>query len=163
MQRRKQWTIFDILQYLIMAALLVFMIIMLTAGKSRTVPMEEIQSRMEAIPSVSELQKKDLSDAAKTFSVDASLIDEGIYYRVDDIMNVNELLIVRISDDEKRQKLIDAVESYLEDKTAAFDGYGTNQYGLLSNAVRTEKGEYFFFGVSDDVLEWETQFLKTIG
>ena len=153
---------FDILQYLIMAGLLVFMILMLTAGNSKTVPISEIAARMEAIPSVAELEKKDMADAAKTFAYDESMVDEGIYYSVDDIMNVNELLIVRVEDDDKRQSVREAVEKYLEEKTAAFDGYGTNQFGLLSSTVLTEKGEYLFFGVSEDVLEWETEFLKCI-
>ena len=162
MKRRRTLGKFDILQYLIMAALLVFMILMLTAGNSRTVPISEIAAKMEAIPTVSELTKKDMNDAAKVFSFDAALVDEGIYYRVDDIMNVNELLIVRVEDDDNRQKIIDAVSSYLTEKTESFDGYGTNQFGLLSAAVTTEKGTYFFFGVSEDVLQWESEFLKSI-
>lgn len=163
MQKRRHWTIFHILEIVIMAALLVFMIVMLTSGKTKVVPIEEIRAQMEAIPSVKELQKKEMSDAAKTLGVDAALLEEGIYYSVDDIMNVNELLIVRVEDDENRQKVIEAAEKYLAEKTASFDGYGTNQFGLLSSAVTTEKGTYYFFGVGEDVLEWETQFLKAIG
>ncbi len=161
-QRRKTIGKLDILQFLIMAALLVFMILMLTAGNSKVVPMSTIEAGMEEIPSVKELTKKDMNDVAKTFSVDTSLIDEGIYYRVDDIMNVNELLILRIDDDDNRQKVIEAVNKYLKEKTDSFNGYGTNQYGLLSSAVTTERGTYFFYGVSEDVLEWETAFLKLI-
>ena len=162
MRQRKQFGKFDILQYMIMAALLVFMILMLTRGNSKVVPIEDIRSKMSAIPSVSELSEKDMSDAGKVFSFDADLVDEGIYYRVDDIMNVNELLIVRIEDDDNRGAVHDAMESYLKTKTESFDGYGTNQFGLLSNGVITEKGQYLFFGVSEDVLEWESTFLKSI-
>lgn len=161
-QRRRTLGKFDILQFLIMAGLLVFMILMLTAGNSKEVPMSEIAAKMEAIPSVSELTKKELSDAAKTFSFDQALIDEGIYYRVDDIMNVNELLILRVEEEENRQQVMEAVQQYLKEKTDSFDGYGTNQFGLLSAAVTTEKGTYFFFGVSEEVLEWESTFLKTV-
>lgn len=161
-QRRRTIGVFDILQYLIMAGLLAFMVLMLTAGNSKTVPVSEIQSKMESISSVSELTKKDMNDAAKTFSFDSSMVDEGIYYSVDDIMNVNELLILRVEDDEHRQEIKDSVSRYLEEKTAAFDGYGTNQFGLLNSAVLTEKGKYLFFGVSEDVLEWETEFLNSI-
>ncbi len=153
---------FDILQYLIMAGLLVFMILMLTAGHSKVVPIPEIKETMAAIPSVSELSEKDMNDAAKTFGYDPGLVDEGIYYSVDDIMNVNELLIVRVEDDDNREIVSDAVSQYLKEKTASFDGYGTNQFGLLSSAVITEKGTYLFFGVSEDVLRWESEFLKCI-
>ena len=152
----------DIVEILIIAALLAFMIVMLTSGNSKIVPIAEIEKVMLREPSVAELTKKDMSDAANTFSYNESLVDEGIYYRMDDIMNVNELLIVRIDDDDNRQTVIDAVSKYLKEKTESFDGYGTNQFGLLSAAVTTEKGTYFFFGVSEDVLQWETDFLKCI-
>lgn len=161
-QQRKRIGKFDILQYLIMAALLAFMIIMLTRGNSKVVPMADIEAKMEAIPTVSELTKKDMNDAANVFGFDAAIVNEGIYYRVDDIMNVNELLIVRVEDDDSKEALIDAIDRYLESKTESFDGYGTNQFGLLSNAVRSEKGQYVFFGVGEDVLEWETEFLKCL-
>ena len=162
MRQRKQLGKFDILQYVIMAALLVFMILMLTRGNSKVVPIEDIRSQMTAISSISELSEKDMNDAAKVFSFDADLVDEGIYYRVDDIMNVNELLIVRIENDDNREIIHEAIETYLKTKTESFDGYGTNQFGLLSNGVITEKGQYLFFGVSEDVLEWESTFLKSI-
>ena len=154
--------VLNIAEMVIIIALLVFMIIMLTSGNTKVVPMAEIEKVMTAESTVAELSKKDMADAAKTFSFDESLVDEGIYYRVDDIMNVNELLIVRIEDDENRQKVVDAVSKYLKDKTESFEGYGTDQFGLLSRAVTTEKGTYFFFGVSEDVLQWETDFLKCI-
>ncbi len=162
MRQQRQIGKFDILQYVIMAALLVFMIIMLTRGNSKVVPMADIEAKMGSIPTVSELTKKDMNDAAKTFSLDTTLIDEGVYYKVDDIMNVNELLVAHVKDDGKREQLITAVQSYLDTKTESFDGYGTNQFGLLSHGVITEKGEYVFFGVGEDVLEWETEFLKCL-
>ena len=162
MRQRKQFSKFDILQYVIMAALLVFMILMLTRGNSRVVPIEEIRSTMTSIPSVAELTEKDMNDAGKVFAFDADLVDEGIYYRVDDIMNVNELLIVRIEDDDSRDTVHEAIETYLKSKTESFDGYGTNQFGLLSSGVVSEKGQYLFFGVGEDVLEWESSFLKCI-
>lgn len=149
---------FDVIQILIMAALLAFMILMLVSGKSRVVPMTEIASVMEAEPSVAALTKKTMADAAETFSFQEEAVDEGIYYCVDDVMNVNELLIVRIDDDGDRETVKEAIRKYLKEKTDSFDGYGTDQFGLLSNAVLTEKGPYLFFGVSEDVLNWESKF-----
>lgn len=153
---------FQIVQFLIMAALLAFIILMLLSGHSKEVDMPVIEQRMEEMESVSLLTKKTMGDAAQQFSVDATLLEDGIYYRVDDVMDVNELFIVRIDNDAARQSVIDAVMSYLAEKTASFNGYGTNQFGLLSSAITTEKGEYFFFGVSEDAVEWESAFLECV-
>ena len=148
--------------YINIKSYLLAVMLMLTAGHSKVVPISKIKETMTAIPSVTELTEKDMNDAAKTFGFDAGLVDEGIYYSVDDIMNVNELLIVRVEDDDNREIVADAVNQYLKEKTDSFDGYGTNQFGLLSSAVTTGKGTYYFFGVSEDVLRWESDFLKCI-
>lgn len=163
MRRRKRaWNQFDIIQLLIMAGLLAFIIVMLASSGSKVVPMNEIKAAMEGEPSIAELSPKTVQDAAEIMSFDAASVDEGIYYRVDDVMNVNELLIVRVEDDDNRESVIEAVSQYLEAKKNSFEGYGTDQFGLLSAAVMTEKGEYFFFGVSEHVLEWESRFLNCI-
>ena len=153
---------FDIIQLLIIAALIAFMIIMLVSGNAKDVPMEQIKAAMEEKTNVTELTEKTINDAAGVFSFDHNAVEEGIYYRVDDVMNVNELLILKIPDDDGRELAMDAVRTYLEEKTESFNGYGTNQYGLLSNAVLTEKGSYLFFGVSEDVLQWESEFLACV-
>ena len=87
----------------------------------------------------------------------------GLAFQIqDDVMDVNELFIVKVPDDAARETVMEAVGAYLEDKTNAFDGYGTNQFGLLSDAILTEKGDYIFFGVSEEAPEWEAEFLSCI-
>ena len=154
--------ILNIVQILIMAALLAFIVLMLLSGNSKNVDMAVIEQKMETDETVTSLTKKNMGDAAQNFSIDMDMIDEGIYYRVDDVMDVNELLIVKVADDNNRQAVIDAVTDYLTDKTNSFDGYGTNQFGLLSSAILDEKGEYIFFAVSDNATQWESEFQSCI-
>lgn len=153
---------FNIIQYIVMAALLAFIVIMLVSGRSADVKIEDISASMNTAKGVSELKEKNMTDAAQNFSFDMSLVEEGIYRRVDDVMDVNELLILKISDDNNRQTVLDAIDRYLEEKTESFNGYGTDQFGLLSNAILNERGDYIFFGVSDDNIEWEEAFLGSL-
>lgn len=153
---------FIIIEILIIAAFIAFMIFMLASGSSADVPMSEIEAAMEEEASVKELEKKTVLDAAGNIAFEAAAVDEGIYYRVDDIMDVRELFIARIEDDDARETVLEAVTKYAEEKRDSFEGYGTDQFGLLSNAVITEKGAYIFFGVSEDVLLWESKFLSAL-
>ena len=158
----KKTGILSIVQIVIMAALLAFIILMLLSGNAKEVDISLIEQKMKEDSSVTALTQKDMGDAAKTFEIDKTMIDEGLYWRMDDVMDVNELFIVKIADDNNRQTVISAVEKYLADKTDAFDGYGTDQFGLLSAAITTEKGDYYFFGVSEDAAQWEAEFLESI-
>lgn len=151
-----------VIEILIIAGFIAFMVFMLASGSSADVPMSDIEAVMEKDKSVTDLQKKTVADAAGNMAFDAAAVEEGIYYRVDDIMDVRELLIARIDDDDARETVLEAITKYAEEKRDSFEGYGTDQFGLLSNAVITEKGPYIFFGVSENVLEWESEFLSCI-
>lgn len=159
---RPAFSVLTIVQLVIMAGLLAFIILMVTSGNAKEVDMSEIEKQMKTDATVTAMEQKDMAEAARNFSFNVDLIDEGVYWRMDDIMDVNELLIVKVADDTNRQEVISAVEKYLEEKTNAFDGYGTNQFALLSDAIMNEKGEYYFFGVSEDAAQWEAEFLDCI-
>lgn len=153
---------FLVIEIVIVAALVAFMIFMLVSGGSADVPMEKIEAGMEEEATVRELRKKTLADAAGNLGFELPAADEGIYYRMDDIMDVRELFIARIEDDDEREAVSAAVTEYMEEKRDSFEGYGTDQFGLLSNGIITEKGPYLFFGVSEDVLVWESKFLSLL-
>ncbi len=153
---------FLVIEIVIAAALVAFMIFMLVSGGSADVPMTKIEAGMEEESSVAELRKKTLADAAGNLGFEVAAVDEGIYYRMDDIMDVRELFIARIEDDDEREAVLAAVTKYMEEKRDSFEGYGTDQFGLLSNGIITEKGPYLFFGVSEDVLAWESKFLSLL-
>ena len=150
----------NIIELLVIAALAAFLIIMLTAGSSREVPMDSIRQHMEAQQGIEALLQKSDSAVNSAFGFVPSAY---VYYRSDNVMDVSELLIVHTSDDLEMEKLENAVSGHLETQIDNYTGYGTNQVDLLEHAIMAEKGSYYFFAVGEQAEEWQDAFLKLIG
>ena len=145
---------------MVLAGLLVFIILMLTSGSSKDVPVSEIRERMLAQEGTADMIQK---DDAGTSSVLGMIPSDYMYLRTDQIMDVRELFIAREPDADKMDNIESALNAHLEKQIENFTGYGTNQLDLLEHAVYIRKGDYCFFAVGEQAEEWQSAFLKLIG
>ena len=129
---------------------------------TKDVSIETIEQRMEQIPAITELTQGDENTLRQMFSLDASACENALIYTSESLMDVSELLIVKVSDPSQISTLEDLVYEHLENQKTTFDGYGTDQYDLLTDAIVMSKGNYFFYGVSEDIDKWEEAFLSCI-
>lgn len=109
-----------------------------------------------------ELEAGDANTLKRYFSLDGAEYEGYMVYTAASLMNVEELLIVKVSDDDQFNALETAVNERLEEQINNFDGYGTEQMELLNHAVITERGDYFFYCVSENAAQWEEVFLSVI-
>ena len=78
------------------------------------------------------------------------------------VMSVDEILVIKAKSNEQAESLRDVVNSRLDSQKKSFEQYGTNQMGLLNNAVLEIKGNYLLFAVSEKASELKEQFENTI-
>lgn len=149
----------NIAQTAVVCALILFMILMVTAGSARDIPMDEIRMQMAAQAGVNDLILKNDSGVNSALGMVPS---EYLYYRTDEVMDVRELLIAKVRDDEEMEQLETAVSQHLQTQIDNYTGYGTNQVDLLEHAVTTEKGRYFFFAVGEQAEMWQDSFLQLL-
>lgn len=151
-----------IAEILLIIFLIVYIVLIFERGNSRNVDISVIS---EAITDQCQLQGLDFGDAKtmkRYFGLDVSAYDGFVLYTSDNLMNVDELLVVKIRDSSQLDELEDAVNERLKNQIRNFHGYGTNQEELLQNAIMQERGRYFFYAVSSEAEQWENVFLSTI-
>lgn len=129
---------------------------------SRDVSIDTISQKMENHGVTDGLVSGDANTLKQRFSLNTDMYSEAIVYTSESMMDVSELLIVKTENTTQLEELEDAIEQHLEEQKKKFDGYGTNQSSLLEHAVMIEKGDYFFYGVSDQIEQWEGVFLSCI-
>lgn len=142
--------------------LAVYIGILFCAGTTKDVGIDQIRDVMRREPSVSALVPGDANTWKRSFSLQMDDYPDAVLYTADSMMDVSELLIVKTDDTARLDALDAAVRRHLEEQKNKFDGYGTNQTELLEHAVILEKGNYFFYGVSEQVERWEEVFLSCI-
>lgn len=96
----------------------------------------------------------------RAFGLNMSECGEYLYYTSMDTMEVEEFFIVKTNNKEINTVVIEAMKKRLATQKKAFDGYGTNQSGILSKAIIRESGNYVYYIVSATASEWEKRFIK---
>lgn len=142
--------------------LVVYIIYVFHMGSSRDVDISVISETLNAQCDLGGLESGDAAALKRDFGLSASEYGGYILYSSDDLMNVDELLIVKTADTSQLDGLENAVNERLESQLQKFHGYGTNQEELLQNAIIQERGDYFFYAVSERAEQWEKVFLDQI-
>ena len=108
---------------------------------------------------LSHMQQGSDSVFKRLYSLDAGEFDGVLLYWPVSNMDAEEILIVKLKDVSQQEKVKQAIESRLQTQKKSFDGYGVEQYDLLtSHAVVDIQGNYILFAVSPDCEKIESAF-----
>lgn len=75
---------------------------------------------------------------------------EVIYYASDSVMEVREVMIIKLKPEDSAKEIMSALEERAEEKEKLFSGYAPEQSALLSEYVLEEKDGFVFFAVSEN-------------
>ena len=113
-------------------------------------PAEVTAAVLETID-MTNMQEADNQILKRLYGLDPSAYEACILYYPTTNMMAEELLIVKLADVSQQDAVRAAVEARLETQKTTFDGYGVEQYDLLTNySVLEIRGNYVLFVVNAD-------------
>ena len=124
--------------------------------------MEQITQTLEQNSDISSLNKETRSDLKHYYQTDDRTIDGYFFYKAASPMAVEEICIMKASDNAQANILLESANSHLSSQKQVFEGYGTDQMALLNNAVVGKKGNYVYYMCGADAQDWRTAFLALI-
>ena len=99
----------------------------------------------------------------RLYGLDIAAYDDCILYYPATNMGAEELLIVRLASVDQAQTVQSAIEARLQTQKNTFDGYGVEQYDLLTNhAVVEVRGNYVLFVVGQNADQVRQAFLGAL-
>ncbi|MBR5746942.1 MAG: DUF4358 domain-containing protein [Clostridia bacterium] len=149
--------VFEAARWLAVAAVIIMVISGAGSVKTSASDAKEVFEAVCAAVDTSEMQEGDRVMIKRLYGLDTDDY-EGCYLLYPDTnMGAEEILVVKFAEGTDTQKLLDAVEKRIEAQKTSFDGYGIEQYELLTNHAVTElTGNFLLFAVSKN----ETDALK---
>lgn len=114
------------------------------------------QVNSEGLKQCSEIEiKKELSLSADSY--------DGIYYlKSDEIMDVREILVIKLTENQSPDEAIELIEKRVGEKQTLFEGYAPEQSAMLQNYVLKQKAGFIFYAVSEDAETALSVFNKTL-
>lgn len=134
-------------------------------SREDTVSDKTVQEVAEAVSM--ELNIDDLSSFKKNkikkeFDIDFDGIDSYVYYASDSVMNVQELMVIKLKEGAKADSITEKIEKRVKDKQVLFEGYAPEQSALLKNYVLSVSHGFIFYAVGEEATDALILFIETI-
>lgn len=108
------------------------------------------------------LTKGDVLKIKKQFSFDTEAVTDFVYYSSDSVMDVRELVIIRLDDLTLQSELEEKIKAYVENKQQIFESYAPREEEMLASHVLIAKGGYVLFYVGNSPEAVASAFTKAI-
>ena len=135
------------------AAVIAGLVILLVLFGGNSVSGADPQEVAQAVTDVIDMENMQLADnqmVKRFYGLDPADYEGCVLYYPNTNMIAEEVLIVKLKDISQQQTVSDAIEARLQTQKNTFEGYGVEQFDLLTNhAVVELRGNYVLFVVSD--------------
>lgn len=142
-----------------------------TAGFLYTQTMQSRQSSasFDAVSSavlqsidLTDMQEADAQMVRRLYGFAPSEMDGCLLYYPATNMGARELLLVKLSNLSQQTSVSDAIQARRQTQMKSFEGYGVEQYDLLTNSVVEIQGNYILFVVHENASAAAQAFLKAL-
>ena len=142
--------------------LLIFIVVLSTQNKQSSSDPQAVFDAVSGAIDVSALEECAENRCKKEFGLDAQEFEDVRYLASDDVMEVRELLLVKLPQGADGQALTDKIKARVEDKSELFAGYAPEQSGYLESYVLLQRSGYVLYVVSDTPDEAVRAFKKAL-
>ncbi|MBQ3051536.1 MAG: DUF4358 domain-containing protein [Clostridia bacterium] len=140
---RKLYPLLEVLCVAALIAFITFLVLSRSGGTEK--PVGDVASPVLATLEKGQMTEQSNADAAKAFGFDLSKAEGLVYYENEDIMDVSELLIVKLNDAEDAESFRTAVETYIANQKNLYKNYAPEQYALLEDSILDVSGNTLFY------------------
>ena len=152
----------EVLKWLFVAALCVFLYFMLSANRESRAAFSDVQEAVISTADLTPMAEGDNQTFKRLYGLSASDYENVLLYYPTTNMGAEELLLIQLKDLSQQQAVKDAIESRLDTQKKSFDGYGVDQYAMLEKAVVEVQGNDILLVVANDPAPVRKAFLGAL-
>ena len=153
----------EIARWAVALAAVICLVLMFKADPISDAEPGAVREAVTAQMDLSNVLEADNQMIRRLYGLDIAAYEGCILYYPATNMGAEELLIVKLADPEQAQTVQSAIEKRLQTQKNTFDGYGVEQYDLLTNhAVVEVRGNYVLFAVGQTSDQVRQAFLDAL-
>ena len=150
-------------EVLCVLALIAFIVILCTArsGGTQKDVKEVAVPIVEAVEEV-ELTEQSNAEIVKTFGFDTATTAGAAYYASDNVMEVSEILLIKVQNSSDVPALKEAIEKHVVNQQNLYKNYAPEQYSLLTDSIIEVSGNTIFYCTAKNADELYEIFRKSL-
>ncbi len=142
--------------------LIAFIMFVNSEGKISEKSAPEVAESVISVMNLEGTAEQKAKELKKQFSFNTEEFDSFVYYKSDEVMNVRELLIIKVKETEQISALTKEIEKVLTDKKNLFESYAPEQSALLEKAIIETEQNFIFYAVGEDVSTAYSAFINSL-
>ena len=155
--------IYGIVRWLCVAAAVLSLMVMFGGNTMSSADMADVEAAVTAEIDMTNMLSGDNKMIKRFYGLDPAQFESIVLYYPTTNMMAEELLIVKLSDMSQQEQVRSAVEARIATQKTTFEGYGVEQFEMLSNnAVVEVRGNYILFVVNGNSAAAQKAFLGAI-
>jgi len=155
--------IFEILRWVCVLRAVVLLIHQFGGNTVSSADAATVTAAVTETVDMSNMQIGDSRMIKRLYSLNPSDFEDCILYYPNTNMMAEEILIVKLRDTKQQETVCNAIQARLDTQKNTFEGYGVEQFDLLSNYSAVEcRGNFILFVVSKDFSAARSAFLDAL-
>ncbi len=142
--------------------LIAFIMFVNSEGKISEKSAPEVAESVISVMNLEGTAEQKAKELKKQFSFNTEEFDSFVYYKSDEVMNVRELLIIKVKETEQISALTKEIEKLLTEKKNLFESYAPEQSALLEKAIIETEQNFIFYAVGEDVSTAYSAFINSL-
>ena len=138
-------SVLTILRIAMVAALLIFVIVLQAGNKSSNASLESNNRMFQ-----------------KFYGLDAGDYEGVTLYSPVSNMDAQELLIIKLKDNSQAEAVTEAINARLETQMNSFEGYGIEQYAMLEDHILDVQGNFILYVVNPNAQAADEAFRNSL-
>ncbi|MBC5690204.1 DUF4358 domain-containing protein [Mediterraneibacter sp. NSJ-55] len=152
----------QVMKYIVLVIILLYIALLMvyTSGSNR--PFAEVAKEVEQALDTANLTKMDGQALKRYYGLNSADYEGVLLYSSESAMSAEEVLVIKVKENDQVQDVSDAIDEYLAEKKNEFEGYVPEEVKLLDDAQRSVRGNYVFLAVAPKAQEYKEAFNKSL-
>lgn len=154
---------FEIARWTVAVLILISLGSLFGSNKWSDAELADVETAVVAELDMSAMLKADNQMVKRLYGLDPASFEGCVLYYPNTNMMAEEVLILKLKDTAQQDSVRAAIEARVETQKTTFDGYGVEQYALLTdNCIIEVRGNYVLFVVNADCAAAQKAFLGAL-
>lgn len=153
---------YKFLEFFCVAAAALFIFFSVTSERGSEKNIEMIGESICSSVDLKGLSKRDNLFFKKTFDHSSDEFEGLIYYSADDVMDVREMLVVKLKDGSDASAFVSELETYISDRYNIYAAYAPEQGEYLKQHILKTNGNMLFLYVGPDAAKAQDAFSQSL-
>lgn len=158
----KSISVLTIIRIAMVAALLVFVIVLQAGDKSSSASLEAVTESVVDTLDLEGMQESNNRMFQKFYGLNPEDYEGVTLYSPASNMDAQELLIIKLKDNSQAEAVTEAINTRLETQMNSFEGYGIEQYAMLEDHVLDVQGNFILYVVNPNAQAADEAFRSSL-